>query len=130
VWGSLGPFKGTMNEDLYDLSMYVDEADTSFHILVYDMAERRTDEAFDTEADSIMSAWNGNDKNFVKKGSVAVNGFHGREYLYEKGKEQGRVLILSAKNIIYFVSFHTRDKKGVSRAPVNRVFDSFQPTPR
>lgn len=119
-------FKGTQYQEFYNLRMYPDESSTRFYINVYELAKKRSDTEFDDEVDSLMSSLSDKDKHFPKNESVSINGFHGREYIYEKGKASGRVLIINAGNRIYLLRFHTENKKGISRSPVEKVFNTFQ----
>ena len=122
------PFKGSTDDDWYDLSMYIDESSTQFVIHVYRVPFKRSQEEFDLEVRRIMKA--DSCKNcFTKNEPVVLNGLSGREFIYERDKGSRRVMFINGGNRIYTVSFYTEDRKGISRGPVDRVFSTFQPTP-
>ncbi len=122
-------FKGTSVDDWYDLSMYTDESSTIFFIHLYEVRYKRSAEDFDSEVRQIMRVETCKSCTFLKDEGVVLNGLSGREIIYQKGKESGRVLFINAGSRVYIVSFQTEDKKGVARGPVDRVFSTFQPTP-
>jgi hypothetical protein len=130
--GRMERFKGTNYLNYYYLQMYENETSTDFYISVYDVARKRSDKEFDDEVDSMISPpkqAEDKDWHLVKDEAVTVNGLHGREYVYERGKLSGRMLIVNAGHFIYVLHYHTEDKKGVARPSVERVFNTFQPTP-
>ena len=126
---TVGVFKGTSIDDWYDLSMYIDESSTLFYIHVYEVRSKRSKEEFDSEVREIMRVDTCKSCRFFSDESVVLNELSGREIIYQKGKESGRVLFINGGYKIYTLSFQTEDKKGVSRGPVDRVFDTFQPAP-
>lgn len=128
VPNSAGPFKGIQSVDYYNLNMYIDEGSTSFFIFEYEVADKRSDQDFDIEVDSIMSGPGGKDKNYLQNRPVTVNGLHGQEYFYEKGKTSARVLVINAGHRIFLLRFSTEEKKGINRGPVEKVFSTFQPS--
>lgn len=123
-------FKGSMSVESYDLRMYSkDEPTTRTHLGVHNLSESLSEQEFDAGADSLMSRVGGKDQRLLKNEPVTVNGLRGREYVYERGKASGRALIVNAKNRVYFLHYHTESEKGISRGPVERVFNSFRPRP-
>jgi hypothetical protein len=126
---TVAAFKGTSIDEWYDLSMYIDESSTFFYIHVFEVRSKRSKEEFDSEVREIMRVDSCKSCRFLKDESVVLNGLSGRKLLYQKGKESGRVLFINSGSHIYTLSFQTEDKKGVDRGPVDRVFDTFQPTP-
>lgn len=126
---ALGPFTGTMAEDPYDLSMYVDEQSTHFQIKVYSVAQARDEIAFERESDSVVLKIAGDKSNILKRESVSVNGLQALHYVYAHQKAQSRILIVNGNHRIFMLWFFTEDKKGIDRGPVNKVFNTFQPSP-
>jgi hypothetical protein len=122
-------FKGTSIDDWYDLSMYIDESSTFFFIHVYEVRSKRSNEEFDSEVREIMRVDTCKSCRFATDEPVVVNGFSGRQIIYQRGKESGRVLFINGGDKLYTLSFQTEDKKGVDRGAVNRVFGTFHPTP-
>jgi len=122
-------FKGSTSIDAYDLRMYTQESSTRTYISVYNLAETLSEQEFDAEAESVMSRLGGKDQQFLRNEYVTVYGLRGREYVYEKGKASGRILMVNANHRVYFLHYHTENEKGISRGPVERVFNSFRPRP-
>ena len=123
IVGSLpGPVDGITVIDSYDLP--IDEPNTSLRINVYSVSDRDTYQQFEKKrAASVQNP------DYLRDEPVEVNGLHGREYVYQKGKFSSRLLIVFADHLVYTVTFNTESDKGVARGAVNRVFDSFRPTP-
>jgi hypothetical protein len=109
--------------------MYIDEPSTHFFIHAYDVAFKRTQEQFDAELEEIMGDDQCKRCTFSKNEPVEVGGLYGREYIYQQKKASIRILFINGSHRVYTVKFSTEDKKGISRSPVDRVFDTFQPTP-
>lgn len=122
-------FKGSSYEEFYDLNIYRSDSFTRFSISVFEVAETRSEREFAEEADSIIAAVGGESMRLLKNDSVRVNGLQGREYVYEKGKASSRVLMVNGGKRIYILRFFTDDEKGIHREPVERIFNTFQPTP-
>ena len=120
--GPLTPIEGVTVVDSYDLR--VSEPNTSFTINVYSVIDQDPFQRFEKiRAASVPNP------NFTKDEAVEINGLHGREYVYKKGKAASRFLIIFAEHLIYTVTFYTESDKGVERGAVNKVFESFKPTP-
>ncbi|MDX6304352.1 MAG: hypothetical protein QOI77_1321 [Blastocatellia bacterium] len=127
--GGVVAFRGTWAEDIYNLSMYIDEEHTSFVIRVYNLSARDSEKEFDAEG-KLTPITSGRQKpDEWQENPVTINGLRGREVIYKKGKVASRLLIVFADHRIYQVEFVTEDKRGISRGPVNRVFGTFQPVP-
>lgn len=109
--------------------MYIDEPSTSFFIHEYALANQRTEQEFDSEVFSLVAEVDGNSKEVLKAQSVRINEFQGREYIYRNDKISCKLLIINKGNRILLLQFRTEDRKGISRGPVNRVFNSFLPLP-
>ncbi len=108
--------------DSYDLP--ITEPNTSLRINVYSVTERDTYKLFEKKRTASVP-----DPYYAKDEAVEVNGLHGREYIYQKGKFASRLLIVFADHLVYTVTFNTESDKGVGRGAVNRIFASFRPTP-
>lgn len=85
------------------------------------------DEAFDKTVDSLMLFVAGDDKHFSRKSDVVVAGFHGREFVYDKGVMRGRALFLNSGRRVYLLIFGTEVDGAISSSTVERVFKSFRP---
>ena len=103
-----GPTEGITAVDSYDLR--ISEPNTSFTINVYSVIDRDPSQQFEKK----RTASPGNPY-FVKDETVEVNGLHGREYIYKKGKVSSRHLIIFADHTVYTVTFYTEGDNGVDR---------------
>lgn len=83
--------------------------------------------SFDKTVNSNMLWIGGDDKHFSKQSDVIVKGFHGREFVYEKGDMSGRALYLNGGTRIYFLIFQTETEGRISSELVSRVFNTFRP---
>ena len=85
---------------------------------------------FDETVNSNMLWIGGDDKHFSKEANVIVSGFHGRDFIFEKGDASGRALFLNSGTRIFFLFFLTEDKGVVLSESVARVFRTFRPARR
>lgn len=121
-----GLFEGNTHADIYDFSP--NDSGTIGAISVFHLTRPKSGRQFNKESDSIMEVIGGDDKKFLKRISVTINGLHAREYVYRKGDIRGRVLIVNARKKVFFVQYHT--EAGVLPRFVDRIFGSFRVLPR
>src|SRR5688572_20985046 len=117
-----GLFDGNLWADIYDFSPNV--SGTIGVITVFQLTAAKSRRQFNRESDTIMEIVGGDDKEFLKRASVMINGLHAREYSYRKGDIRGRVLIVNARTRVFFLQFHT--EAGVLPNYVDRIFRSFR----
>lgn len=117
-----GPVDGITVIDSYNLP--INEPNTSLRINVYSVSDRDTYQQFEKKrAASPQNPY------YLKDEPVELNGLHGREYIYQKGKLASRLLIVFADHLVYTIAFSTESDKGVARGAIDRIFSSFRPTP-
>ena len=85
---------------------------------------------FDETVNSNMLWIGGDDKHFSKQSDVIVNGWHGRNFVYEKGGMPGRALFINGGSRIYYLIFQTEVESAKSSEVVSRIFNSFHPLQR
>ena len=117
-----GPTEGITSVDRYDLR--ISEPNTSCTIDVYTVIDRDPSQEFEKKRSQTAT-----NSYFVRDEAVEVNGLKGRHYIYKKGKVASRYLILFAEHTVYTVTFYTEGDKGIERGAVNKIFDTFRPTP-
>lgn len=117
-----GLFEGNLWADIYDFSP--NDSGTIGVITVLHLKGAKSRRQFNKESDTIMEIVGGDDKEFLKRASVMINGRHAREYSYRKGDIRGRVLIVNAGIKVFFLQFHT--EAGVLPNYVDRIFRSFR----
>jgi hypothetical protein len=123
-------FENIKSAYVYTLSLRSNDAvpDLSFGILYPSNA--LTNGKFNETVNSNMLWIGGDDKHFLKEADVVVSGFHGREFIYEKGIASGRALFINGGSRIYLVLFHTEVEGDISSEAVSRIFRTFKPTRR
>lgn len=85
---------------------------------------------FDGTVNSNVLWIGGDDKHFSKESDVVAGGFHGREFVYNKGIASGRALFINAGSRIYLMLFHTEVAGDISSETVSRIFRTFKPAQR
>ena len=120
-----GLFEGNTHADTYDFSP--SDSGTVGVITVFHLDRPKIRRQFDRESDSVMEVVGGDDKKFLKRTSVTVDGLHAREYVYLKGVICGRVRIVNAGKRILFLQYQT-EAEMLPRF-VDRIFNSFRVHP-
>ena len=75
-------------------SRFASDAGIVFGVL--HLSKAISDRSFDKTVNSNMLFIGGDDKHFSKQSDVSVNGFHGREFVYDKVGISGRAVWLNA----------------------------------
>ena len=103
------------------------EKDPELLVGVTRLSKPLSDSEFDKTVDSLMLFVAGDDKHFSRKSDVVVGGFHGRDFVYDKGVMRGRALFMNRGRRIYLLIVGTEADNAISSCTVERVFKSFQP---
>ena len=104
------------------------EKDPELLVGVTDLSKPLSDSEFDKTVDSLMLFVAGDDKHFSRKTDLVVGGFHGRDFMYDKGVMRGRALFMNSGRRIYLLIVGTEvDDDAISSTTVQRIFKSFRP---
>lgn len=123
-------FKNIKSGYAYTFSLRKNDPVPDFSFGVAHLSKPISDSRFDESANSNMLWIGGDDKHFSKEADVVVSGFHGREFVYDKGNASGRALFINAGYRIYYMMFHTEVEGDISSEAVARIFRTFKPTRR
>jgi hypothetical protein len=120
-------FENTKSAHAYALSLRKNNPPPEFSFGVLHLSKPLSNSQFDEAVNSHMLWLGGDDKHFSKEADVVVNGFHGREFIYDKGIASGRALFINASGRIYLMLFHTEVEGDISSEAVSRIFSTFKP---
>ena len=123
-------FENTKSAYAYTLSLRKNDPVPEFSFGVLHLSKPMGNSQFDETVNSNMLWIGGDDKHFSKEADVVVSGFHGREFIYDKGIASGRALFINAGSRIYLVLFHTEVEGDISSVAVSRIFRTFKPASR
>lgn len=123
-------FENIKSAYIYTLSLNANDSATGCSFGVLHLSRLLSDREFDESVNSNMLWIGGDDKHFSKEADVIVSGFHGREFIYDKGIASGRALVINARNRVYLLLFHTEIEGEVSSERVARIFRTFKPKRR
>lgn len=122
-------FENTIMGDAYTFRLRQNDPESVFSISVFYLSAPVNNQLFNQRAKSLALIIGGDkeDSDFTKKADVRVNGFHGREFIYEKGVISGRALFINAGKRIYFLLYHTDVEGEISSETIVRIFETFKP---
>jgi hypothetical protein len=120
-------FENTKSAYAYTLSLRKNDPVPEFSFGVLYLSKPMSNSRFDEAVNSNMLWIGGDDKHFSKEADVVLSGFHGREFIYDKGIASGRALFINARNRIYLMLFHTEVEGDISSEAVSRIFRTFKP---
>ena len=87
----------------------------------------RDQKSFVDEVNSYMLWMFGDNKHFSKEADVVVNGFSGREFVFEKGVGSGRALFVNSGRRIYMLTYFEEEYGQPTSEIINKLFASFKP---
>src|SRR5215213_3217905 len=123
-------FENIKSAYVYTLKLRSNDPVPDFSFGVLYLSKPLSNPKFDETVNSNMLWIGGDDKHFSKESDVIVSGFHGREFIYEKGIASGRALFINAGSRIYVMLFHTEVEGDISSEAVSRIFRTFKPARR
>lgn len=123
-------FENIRSAYVYTFSLRRNEPMAGFSFGVLHLSKPISKSQFDQTVNSSMLWIGGDDKHFSKEADAVVSGFHGREFIYDKGIASGRALFISAGSRIYLMLYHTEVEGDIASEAVARIFRTFKPTRR
>ena len=121
-------FEGrTQFGDAYILKLRQGDPESFFSIGVFHLSTAIGNQQFDERVYLLALIIGGDkeDSDFTKKADVIVNGFHAREFIFQKGNVSGKSLFVNAGKRIYALQYYTEVEGEVLSENVNRLFDTF-----
>jgi len=103
-------FKNSNSAYSYTVSLGLG-AEPEIVFCVLKLSKAMSNSKFDETVNSNMLWIGGDDKDFSKRSDVIVNGWHGRDFVYEKGRMSGRALFINGGPTIYYLIFQTEVEK-------------------
>lgn len=94
------------------------------------LSKRLSNRRFDDIVNSNVLWISGDDKHFSKEADVTISGWHGRDFVYNKGDMSGRALFLNDANRVYYILINSTESNAVAADTVDRIFSSFRPLRR
>jgi hypothetical protein len=120
-------FGGLKTSEAYLVKLTADESDPSVSVGFLIPLKPLNQKTFVADVNSYMLFFFGDNKHFLKQADVVVNGFSGREFVFEKGSGSGRAVWVNSGKQIYLLSYFVEDGGEPTSEPVNKVFASFKP---
>ena len=106
------------------------ESEPRIVFCVLKLSKTMNNRTFDETVNSSMLWIGGDDKHFSKESDVVLSGWHGREFVYQKGVMSGRALFINSGSRIYYLIVQTEIENGMRSEVVSRVFNTFRPLQR
>jgi hypothetical protein len=120
-------FECTKSVEAYELQLKPQSPEYAFVIGVFDVSGcQRKAETFNKEVKDLVAVIGGDNKRLIKDDQVTVNGLPGREFIYQNGNLNGRVLILNAGRRIYMLTYTDDTLSNATSAETTRMFNSFR----
>ncbi len=82
---------------------------------------------FIADVNSYMLFLFGDNKHFSREADTVVNGFSGREFVFEKGSGSGRALFVNSGKRIYMLTYFEEEDGQPTSEIINKLFASFKP---
>jgi len=120
-------FEHVRSSDAYTLLLRSESDIPEICFGVVHLSKPLTNRTFDDTVNSNMLWIGGDDKHFSKEMDVRVGGFHGREFIYNKGIVLGKAVFVNGGRRIYFLMYQSEDEREASSEQVSKIFASFQP---
>ena len=114
--------------DTYILKLRQGNPESFFSISVFHLFSPVNNRQFD-ERVYLLALIVGGDKeesDFTKRADVIVDGFHGREFIFQKGNVNGRLLFINAGRRIYALQYYSEVEGEIDSKNAARIFDTFR----
>jgi hypothetical protein len=122
-------FENTKFVESYTIRVKSETPDAAVLLNVSHLSKPTDRSNFDKEVHLLALIIGGDkeDSDITKQSNLSVNGYHGREYFFERNEGFYRLRFINAGTSVFFLMYYANAESELLSEPVSRIFETLRP---